>query len=100
MRTITHCEIVAAKDLPEAKRAICQYVAENLTEANPTLRFAFNDAGVYCRNPDGSIALIYGWTCFGSFQEVQPHLDVTLYARDLIDVRTAIRVEATVGGVS
>ena len=100
MRTITHCEIVAAKDLPEAKRAICQYVAENLTEANPTLRFAFNDAGVYCRNDNGTISLIYGWDLFGGFRRLNPFLNVTLYARDLIDVRTAIRVEATVGGAS
>lgn len=94
----THREIVAAKNLPEAKKAICQYVAENLTEANPTLRFAYNDAGVYCRNPDGSIALLYGWTCFGSFQEVQPHLDVTRLVSDLVDVKLPILVGALEGG--
>lgn len=83
---LTPEEIAAAKNSDERQKDICRRVAENLVLNNPALRWAYNSAGVYVRNDNGSIALIYSWTCFGSFIAVQPFLDVTRYAKDLVDL--------------
>lgn len=76
---ITHDDIRRAFRFgDEAKREICEKVAENLAASNASQAFRFNSAGVYVI--DGArVVLVYSWTILGAFIQCAPALDVSAY---------------------
>lgn len=80
MTPITYDQITRAKDSPAARREICGTVAANLSEANPSETYAYDEVSVYLL-VGAKVVLIWGWTIFGAFRQVSPALDVSEYVK-------------------